>query len=137
MFVSAREDSHGLLNKITTMMFLQANSSTWTSQEVSSEGLPSFHASDRSMSGLCTSYVSITGYVLIGLLLIGYSIASKHILYVIMWLRRPWFDYLNRFSLFYWSHVTMAVSYVTILLLHPLPGLPSLSSPTGSIAWVR
>ncbi len=105
-----------------------------------SSGLPSFGVSKHSMWGLCTSYVSITGYVLLGLLVFGYTIASKTILYILkmtIFVPKSCVARLNTFDAFYWSHIVMAVSFVIILLLHPLPGLPSLDISTGSIAWVR
>ena len=89
------------------------------------------------MAGLCTSYSSITGYVLLGLLIFGYAIATKSILRISVLFPRSWLNYLNKFTFFYWSHMVMAISFVSILLVHPLPSLPKLDTPVGSITWVR
>eukprot|EP00890_Picochlorum_soloecismus_P003524 jgi/Picsp_1/4172/NSC_01681-R1_nadph oxidase 1 len=116
-----------------------AKNESWVNEDSVSSGLPSFGVSKHSMWGLCTSYVSITGYVLLGLLVFGYTIASKTILYILkmtIFVPKSCVARLNTFDAFYWSHIVMAVSFVIILLLHPLPGLPSLDISTGSIAWV-
>ena len=68
--------------------------------------------------------------------MLGYATASKSILHVLRFLPACLTKALNRYSVYYWSHIFMAVSFVTILLLHPLPGLPSLDELNGSIAWV-
>lgn len=119
---------------------MQANNESWVNEYPVSSSLPSFGASKHSMWGLCTSYVSITGYVLLGLIVLGYIIASKRILLLFkipIFVPRSCFGRLGTFDAFYWSHTVMAASFVIILLLHPLPGLPNLSTSTGSITWVR
>ena len=88
------------------------------------------------MKCLCTSYVSITGYLMLANLFIGYAISTQKAIYLLEGIFPALTKYTQNFSFFYWSHVGMACSFVGILPFHPLPGLPKLNYFTGSIAWI-
>jgi hypothetical protein len=91
----------------------------------------------RSMTGLCTSYVSITGYAMLGILLLGSFIASgahKRLIKNETWIGK----YIRSFEAFKLSHWIMAATFCVLLFFHPLPTLPSWDATQGfgSITWI-
>ena len=101
------------------------NNEGWVNYAPEYDDFPSFGASCRSSACLYRGYVAVTGYCMLGILCVGYAIATQR---AILWLPLVFprlKQYLRNFA------------FVGILLLgHPLPGLPTLSLVgNGSDAW--
>lgn len=94
-------------------------------------------AESRSMRGLCTSYVSITGYAMLAILLFGSFIASGAHKRIIKSESRIG-KWLMSFEAFKFSHWIMAATFSALLYVHPLPTLPSWDATQGfgSITWI-
>jgi hypothetical protein len=100
--------------------------------------IPTFGAPSNTMGALCSTYVSITGFVMAGLLVCQGFCSSKLVRPMFNLLPNVISDKIDIYNFQQGSHRLISVAFVVLLLLHPLPGLPSLSpGPQGSIAWVR
>lgn len=115
---------------------MQANTPGWVEDSPEYQKVPNFDAPERTMSGLCKSYVSMTGYLLLTILSIGYLFVLKYPRKSKLFSKSRVGKILNDYFYFRVSHFGMAVSFMIVLILHPLPTLPSFTDGNGSIAWV-
>jgi len=112
------------------------NNSGWINYDPEYADFPDFGAQCRSAGCLYAGYIAITGYCMLFILFLLYAISTQR---AVLWLTRkaPWMKrHVENFSFYYWAHIFMAVSFVGILLFHPLPGLPSTTELGKSIAWI-
>lgn len=110
-----------------------AHTPGWVNYDPMYESIGSLGARTRTFKGLCSSYVSITGYCMLGLLFGGLVLPSRA-------LRNKLEEYgiFKGFSFFQYSHWIMAAGFVCLLLVHPMPTLPSFNPREGfgSISWI-
>jgi respiratory burst oxidase len=96
----------------------------------------SFGANARSFAALCSTSTSITGFVMLATLLAGTPFAMKYPRSWAVVKRSRVGRALNNYTAFWNTHVVMAVVFFGLILVHPLPGLPSASPGGPSVAWV-
>ncbi|PRW60582.1 respiratory burst oxidase-like protein B [Chlorella sorokiniana] len=101
-----------------------AGSNDW--EEISVKAGPSCQHLDPSLSCLFGQEVAITGYILLCALFLALPFATR---YPKAWLNRNTrlAKLLNDYRWFWGSHMTLFIVYYTCLILHPLPGDPSVA----------
>lgn len=114
-----------------------SSSKGWINEDPRYRYIGNLGARSRSMKGLCTSYVSITGYAMLAILLLGSLIASGMLKRIINYHTRLGKFFVS-FEAFKFSHWTMAAIFSALLFVHPLPTLPSWDATRGfgSITWI-
>ena len=127
-----------LMHSISWLVtFAQIGDNTgWINYDAEYTDFPSFGAHCRSAGCLYAGYIAITGYCMLFILFLLYAISTQR---AVLWLTRKvprMKKHVENFSFYYWAHVSLAVSFVGILLFHPLPGLPSTTELGKSIAWI-
>ena len=117
--------------------FVKAHTTGWVNKQPQYDSIGNLGASSRTMYGLCTSYTSVTGYIMIALLLLGICLTPSFVKRVIPSNRKT-YKILMNYYFFKTTHRAMAVGFVSILLVHPLPTLPTFDGTKsfGSVAWV-
>jgi Ca2+-binding EF-hand superfamily protein len=128
----------GIVHSVSWFFIYDAMASNpkWVADDPEFSGVSTFGAKERSFYGLCTSEVSITGYIMLGSIFLCYPFATKYPR-SFNWVRETRLGaLLNDFNAFFLWHRVMAVVFIVALLLHPLPGLPNSKLDGGSITWI-
>lgn len=105
----------------------------WEDYDTEYESIGNIGARTRTFHGLCTSYVSITGYCMLVLLACGLLLPSRAVRKLL-----EKHSAVKGFLIFQYSHWVMAIGFISLLMIHPLPTLPSFNPDEGfgSIAWI-